>query len=425
MGRISKKTSTGEAHPPSHRQPGSKRVTFRDVLRVREYRWLWVAGAQSLVGDQLARVALALLVFHRTGSAIETALVYALTFVPAIVGGGLLSGLADRFPRRSVMVVCDVLRVPLLAGMAIPGTPTWLLCGLLILAVLVGAPFGAAHAAVLPQILGARGYVAGAGLRMITDQLAQVLGFGFGGAAVAILGSQWALLFDAATFLVSAVVIRLVVSSRSAALPPGHPNQRSMWHSLRSTVGLISGDARLWSVMGLGWLAAFYVVPEGVAAPYANAIGYGASGTGLLMASIPAGEVLGSLVLIRWVPERARPGLLGPMAFVTGLPLLGCFATPALAVSVVLWALSGMGAAYQIQAVASFVLAVPDEARGAAIGLAVSGLVAIQGLGVLAGGLVGDHIGMTHAVGLAGLAGSVFAIPLSIAWKRTRSGSRG
>ena len=401
----------------------SGQVTFGDVLRVREYRWLWVAGAQSLVGDWLARVALALLVFQRTGSAIETALVYALTYVPAVLGGVVLSGLADRFPRRSVMVACDVLRVPLLAGMAIPGMPTWVLCGLLVMAVLIGAPFGAAHAAVLPQILGEDGYVAGAGLRMITDQLAQVIGFAFGGAIVAVLGSHWALLFDAATFLVSAVVIRLVVRSRPAALPQGHPNRRGAWHSLRSTVSLISSDARLWSVMGLGWLAAFYIVPEGVAAPYARAIGSGASGVGMLMAAIPAGQAIGSWLFVRWVPDRTRPAWIGPLAILAGLPLVACLLRPNLSLSVALWGLSGVGAAYQLQAAASFVRAAPDGARAAAIGLASSGLVAIQGFGVLLGSFVGDQVGMARAVGFAGLAGSVFAIPLALLWQRARQSS--
>jgi MFS family permease len=76
-------------------------TTFGAVLRVAEFRALWIAEVFSVAGDQLARVALALLVFSRTGSASLTALTYALTFVPALIGGWLLSGLADRWPRRT------------------------------------------------------------------------------------------------------------------------------------------------------------------------------------------------------------------------------------------------------------------------------------------------------------------------------------
>src|SRR3978361_2570218 len=97
----------------------SERVTFAAVLRVREFRVLWLADAQSAIGDQIARVALSVLVFERTESAVLTALAYALTFVPAMLGGVLLSGLADRLPRRPVMVGCDLIRAGLLACVAV------------------------------------------------------------------------------------------------------------------------------------------------------------------------------------------------------------------------------------------------------------------------------------------------------------------
>jgi len=85
-----------------------KRVTFTDVLRVREFRILWLADAQSSAGDQIGRVALSVLVFERTSSAVLTAVAYALTFLPALIGGALLSSLADRLPRRRVMVLADL-----------------------------------------------------------------------------------------------------------------------------------------------------------------------------------------------------------------------------------------------------------------------------------------------------------------------------
>ena len=75
-------------------------VTFGALFRNRDFAVLYFAGAQSQLGDQLARVALAILVFSRTGSGLATAATYALTFLPAVVGGVLLSGLADSRPRR-------------------------------------------------------------------------------------------------------------------------------------------------------------------------------------------------------------------------------------------------------------------------------------------------------------------------------------
>jgi MFS family permease len=65
----------------------------------------------SFAGDQFARVAIAILVYGRIHSPFLTALAYAPTYLPPIAGGPLLSGLADLFRRRRVMIVCDLLRI--------------------------------------------------------------------------------------------------------------------------------------------------------------------------------------------------------------------------------------------------------------------------------------------------------------------------
>src|SRR5688572_20440400 len=111
-----------------HRRPPEQQATYREVFAVAEFRHLWGAQTLSSLGDQLASVALAVLVYHRTHSALLTALTYALTYLPPIVGGPLLSGLADHFPRRRVMIVCDLARAALVGLMALEGTPFGALC---------------------------------------------------------------------------------------------------------------------------------------------------------------------------------------------------------------------------------------------------------------------------------------------------------
>jgi len=167
---------------------GGQVLGFGSVLGEREFRWLWAAGVQSLLGDQLARVALSVLVFRQTGSTLWTALVYALTFLPALVGGLLLSGIADRYPRRTVLVVCDVCRAGLLAAMAVRGMPIVAVGALLVVATLVGAPFKAAEPALIADIFSGDRYVTALGLRTATSQAAQLIGFAVGGVAVAAFG---------------------------------------------------------------------------------------------------------------------------------------------------------------------------------------------------------------------------------------------
>src|SRR5919198_6164712 len=113
-----------------HRRPPEKQATYREVFAIGEFRTLWLAQVLSYIGDQLAQVALALLVYHRTGSPLLTAVTYALTYLPPIVGGPVLSGLADLFPRRTVMVVCDIARATIVGLMAIVVMPFGGLCAL-------------------------------------------------------------------------------------------------------------------------------------------------------------------------------------------------------------------------------------------------------------------------------------------------------
>jgi MFS family permease len=176
------------------------------VLGVPGFRALWLAELLSVAGDQLARVALAVLVFGRTGSASWSALTYALTFLPALLGGVLLGGLADRFPRRRVLVAADLARAGLVAVMAVPGLPLWVLCALLVATVLLAAPHTAAQGALLPQLLPGELYERGLAVRQITAQSAQLVGFAAGGVLVGALDPAVALLADALTFALSALV---------------------------------------------------------------------------------------------------------------------------------------------------------------------------------------------------------------------------
>lgn len=403
---------------------GSERVTFAAVLRIREFRVLWLADAQSAIGDQLARVALSVLIFERTSSAVLTALAYALTFVPAMLGGVLLSGLADRLPRRRVMVGCDVIRAVLLGCMAIPRVPIWLLCLLLVLAVLTESPFMAAESSLMPIMLEGELYIVGTGLRTITNQVAQLAGFAGGGLVIAVIGARAGLALDAATFAVSAALIMLAVKPRPAAIAEAEAHDSigpGMLSGLSSGMRLILHDARLRTLIGLSWLAGLFVVPEGVAAPYAAAMNNGAVAVGLLMAAMPAGTAVGTYLWVRFVPTGIRSGLMGPLAAATGLPLAVCALHPNLVFSLVLWTASGFFFGYQVEVITVFVRTVPDQQRGQAIGIASSGLLAVQGFGILAGGIVASTWGVNAAVAAAGLLGAALAAALSWIWHRATS----
>ena len=167
-GRLGREMSVSET---------PERGGYRDVFGVAEFRSLWAAQVLSVAGDQLAKVALTVLVYDRTGSAILAALTFAASFVPTFAGGLLLSGLADHLPRRGVMIGCDLIRMVLAAAMALPGTPLAILVALLFLITMIGAPFTSARAAIYPEILAGNRYVTGTAITLTTFQIAQVIGF--------------------------------------------------------------------------------------------------------------------------------------------------------------------------------------------------------------------------------------------------------
>jgi len=391
---------------------------FRSVLAVGDFRWLWSGEALSQAGDQLARVALAVLVFQRTSSPALTALSYALTFVPTLVGGALLGWVADQVARRTVMVTCDLIRAVLVALMAIPGMPLPVLYLLLIGVTLLGGPFRAAQQALLPDILDGDLYVSGLAIRGMTIQAAQLAGFAGGGLLVATLTPYWALFVDAATFVASALLVRFGVRHPAAVSPP-ESRRRSAGGSVVAGFRVVLGDRAVRALAVLSWLAGFYVVPEGLAAPYAAAIGTGTVGVGLLMAADPAGSVVGAFVLARWIPERLRPRLLGLLAVLAGLPLLVCAVQPGLLVSLAALGFSGaLAQAYQTQDTASLARAVPSAGRAQVMGIVVSGLVTVQGVGVLVAGVLADVIGTPLTIGLAGIGGIAVGVPAALSWHR-------
>jgi MFS family permease len=396
-----------------------QRVSFTDVLRVREFRALWIADAQSAAGDQLARVALSLLVFERTSSSALTALTYALTFLPALVGGALLSGVADRYPRRTVMIVCDLLRAGLVGLMALPQLPLWALGGFLILAVLIGSPFTAAENALIPDIVAGDRFVVSSGLRTITNQIAQLAGFAVGGITVAAIGSRSALALDAATFVVSAVLIRFGVHRRRR---PAEGEHEGYLATIAAGLRMVAADPALRNLLGLCWLAGIYIVPEALAAPYAALIHGGPVAVGLLMAAAPAGSAVGTYLFVRFVSPDARSRWIGPLAVLTGIPFILCAMRPSLTISLALWAIAGMAMAYQVQVMSSFVLAVPPQRRGQAIGIGASGLLAVQGVGSLLGGVVANSSSASVAIGLAG--GFEVCVAILLMTIRLRLGAR-
>jgi predicted MFS family arabinose efflux permease len=390
-------------------------ATYRELFAYREFRYLYGGQVLSYLGDQVAAVAVAVLVFDRTESALLSAIAYASSWLPGVLGGPILSTYADRLPRRAVLIGCDLARALLIALVALPGLPLWAAIALLYLAHMFSPPFVAARAAIMPEVLPGDAYITGNGLSNITHQLSQLLGFVAGGVVVAAIGPVWSLLGNAATFALSAALIALGVTRRPAALAGGVP--QGLLAQSRDGIRYIRADPWLRTCLALVWVAsAFSFAPEAIAYPYAASLGGGPAQAGLLLAAPSAGFLVGAILLTRVLPPDTRDRLLRPAAVLSALALVPALAHPGLPVLLLLLAVAGAGASFLVPLNAIFVRRVAPEFRGRAMGVAASGLLVSQGLGFLAaGGAVEAGLPPATVVGLSGLLGTAAVLAVRFA----------
>ncbi len=382
----------------------------------REFRALIGAQVTSEIGDQFARVAVAGIVLDRSGSALYSALAFVVSYLPGIGGALLLGPLADRLPRRGLMIGCDLARgavVAVLALAVVAEAPLWSLLALLLFAELFSAPFDAARSALLPDVLtDPADFHAGAGISRVLYQLTQTVGLAAGGAVVYGVSAELALWLDVATYLVSAVVLLAGVRARPAALTGV---EATVAGDVALAARLVFGDPVRRVFVCLGWAAAAVLIaPEGVALAYAVEHGEERLG-GALIAALPAGAALGVWLISRYPPALAvraiRPLLVAGCVplLLTGLDL-GVYPTMAL------WFLAGTCQAFLLPVMVVVTLVTAPERRGAVGGLAAAGFNASVGVAFVLAGWGADTIGPAEAVLVAGLAGLALAAAAYAAW---------
>ncbi len=402
----------------------SRRTTFGSVFGSAEFRALWLAQVLSVLGDQLARVALTLLVYDRTHSALLAALTFAASVVPTFLGGVFLSGLADRLPRRLVMIFCDLARAVLVGAMIVPGLPLTVLVILLFTLTMLGAPFTSARVAIYADVLPGDRFVLGNAITLTTYQVAQVAGFAASGAIVGFFGVRTSLLADATTFVVSAVILRIWVRARPAARQPSRYRGWAPAREILGGVRLVFANAALRTPMLLGWLAAFYNAPEGVAAPLARELGSGTGVVGLLLATEALGASLGAVAFSRLAAPATRLRWMRPLAIASCAALTLFAAAPGLPFALLILFASGLFDCFQLAASAAFLSAAPMQQRSQVFGLAQAGMSLGQGAAMVLAGAVARQHAPSTAIATIGALGTVAAVVISAgraSWHKPRS----
>jgi predicted MFS family arabinose efflux permease len=391
------------------------RYGYGQVFAVGEFRAIFAAHVISFSGDVIAQLTLAVLVFERTRSALGSSLTFALGFVPHVFGGTLLSSVADRFPVRRTLICCDLASAGLVALMALPGLPIPLLLALLLPLGAIAPVFQGTRAASLPDVLGGEGFALGRSLLRMVAQTSQIWGFALGGVLLTMLSPRPLLLLDAASFLVSAVLLRVGTRQRPprADLPADAP-RRSVARDSLAGVRLALGSARLRPLLLFYWLPpAFTIAPEALAAPYVAQLGHGPAAVGVLLAAASAGSVAGMLAAGSRLSPSWRRRFTVPLATWTLVPLLCFVARPALIPAVALLALSGLGWAYSIGLDQRLLEATPEHLRGRTLSLATSGLMLANGLGFAAAGAAAEFAAPHTVIVASSLTGLLAVILLA------------
>src|SRR3954453_15473099 len=356
-------------------------------LAVRPFGRLLASYTVNEIGDSVGIVALAVLVYDRTGEVAPTAgLFLAGKFLPALLAPFLTARL-DQVAVRRTLPWLYVGEAAVFVALAALAHGSFLLAAVLALALVDGAIAVTARALTRGAIAGILQPVhllrEGNALINIGFAIAAVGGPALAGLVIGEAGLAVALLADAASFLVIAVVMAL---TRNLPAPQGEAEPTL--ERLRSGLAFVRQDRRVRLLLGgqsVALILFTLIIPIEVI--YAKeSLGTTSAGFGVLLASWGAGIVLGSLVYAV-VRERSAAILILLSTAAIGIAYIGMAAAQTLLVACLLSVLGGIGNGVQwVSVMTALQEATPSDYQTRIVGLLESALAAMPGIGYLIGG---------------------------------------
>lgn len=203
--------------------PQATTLGMRDVLKIRNFRWLWLGQVVSNFGDSLTALALIFLVNNLTGSTAAIAIMAIVLAVPQVVFGLIAGVYVDRMDRKRIMIMSDLLRGILVLGLMFIDSKDqlWLLYIIAFAQASVGTFFTPARSAIIPNLVPANGLMTANGLSQITAVMVRVLGVGASGVLVGVFDVFWpAFAIDSATFFISLIFIAQITLTQIPSSDP-------------------------------------------------------------------------------------------------------------------------------------------------------------------------------------------------------------
>ena len=275
-------------------------ATFRDVLRIRDYRLLWAAQVVSTFGDRLTQIAITAVVFAITGSEVSIGFALSLTMLPQALLGLPAGAVADRCSRKTLLVTTDIIRAGLIVTLALlarlPVGMVYVVAALHATATVFFAP---ARYAVLPDIVAPDQLLQANSLDETSQSALDPVAYLVGGALVAAVGTRVSFSLDALTFAASATLIAATTTRRATMWRAPRDEARSdFWKEMLAGLRHIWDTPRLRANTVLMLLASLAASAESPLT-YMLVLGHwrtGAWGLGVVEAALAVGIVAGSLV---------------------------------------------------------------------------------------------------------------------------------
>lgn len=380
----------------------------RSVFAERDFRLFYFGQAASYLGDGLRTIAIPLLVFQLTGSALNVGLTYALEFFPfgvfSLIGGSL----ADRLNRKRLMIACDAVRFIIIGSFAVTYHFGVLSLPLLYVGIalhaICGAIFNGGQASSIPYVVGKARATHAVALLQGTEQAVNTIAPPLGGAIFGLIGPLPALIVNATTYLASQLSLT-VVHDLGPDQPGGFPNLREMAHDIATgfrflwadrVMRLLSISSCLGNMIGMmGYVALVPFVKRDLGGSYAD-VGFvfGAMGFGSVLGAALATRVplpFGKITIATWI-----------VSTLTWAPLVW---THSLILTMLTLALSSFASGVNIAHIIGWRMRVsPGEIVGRVFG-AVRLVVLVGTLpGAIAGGMVADRYGarVSEDIAIAG-----------------------
>ena len=197
-------------------------VGYIDLLRRnRSFRQLWLGQVVSQMGDWFNTIALYTIILQLTGSGRDVGLLLVARFVPSFLFGPISGVVADRFSRRTIMIVSDLLRAVVVLGFLLVrrADQLWIIYVLTVVQLGLSTFFEPAKTAAIPSIVEDRELVAANAISSVTWSAMLTIGAAIGGIITDAFGTNVAFILDATTYLLSAALIASIRVPKRAKRP--------------------------------------------------------------------------------------------------------------------------------------------------------------------------------------------------------------